>query len=59
MNSKTNIPCDSSREENYLPVMAYVPMQELKVVYEPEQALRYGTLFPEIYKPFKGGCRHG
>ena len=39
--------------------MAYVLMQpEVKRVYKPEDALRQGTLFPELDKPFlryKGG----
>ena len=27
---------------------AYVPVQELECVYEPETALKQGTLFPEL-----------
>ncbi len=46
-------------ELSFLPVMAYVPRQELQTVFEPERALQCGTLFPEIYKPFKGGYRNG
>jgi hypothetical protein len=34
--------------------MAYVPWQRMKEVYEPAQALRAGTLFPELDKPFYG-----
>lgn len=50
--------CD--REDAFLPVMAYVPWQELQAVYEPESALHCGTLFPELAKPFmRGGCRRG
>lgn len=40
--------------------MAYVPWQYLKDVYEPDQALRYGTIFPELDKPFlgkRGACQ--
>lgn len=38
--------------------MAYVPWQYFKEVYEPDKALLYGTIFPELNKPFygKGGC---
>lgn len=38
--------------------MAYVPWQCFKNVYEPDKALQYGTIFPELNKPFygKGGC---
>ena len=32
--------------------MAYVPWQKMREVYEPAQALRAGTLFPELEKPF-------
>lgn len=43
----------------FLPVMAYVPPQTLTTVYETERAFHCGTLFPEIYKPFKGGRKNG
>lgn len=38
--------------------MAYVPWQFFQEVYEPDKALLYGTIFPELNKPFygKGGC---
>ena len=38
--------------------MAYVPMQKLTTVYEPDSALNAGTLFPDLNKPFLGrkGC---
>ena len=37
--------------------MAYVPWQNFGEVYEPDKALRIGTVFPELNKPFKGrGC---
>ena len=40
--------------------MAYVPWQKLQDVYEPEAALTFGTLFPELNKPFTaGGKRDG
>ncbi|MGN0484832.1 MAG: spore coat associated protein CotJA [Lachnospiraceae bacterium] len=39
--------------------MAYVPWQHMQNLYEPEQALRCGTVFPELNMPFLGrkGCR--
>ena len=38
--------------------MAYVPFQTNTVQYAPETALREGTLFPDLNKPFVGGkCR--
>ena len=35
--------------------MAYVPFQVIDEVYEPETALKNGTLFPELNYPFMGG----
>ena len=44
----------------FVPVMASVPMQRLCSVYQPEQALTQGTLFPELDKPFMmGGLARG
>ncbi len=43
----------------FLPVMVYIQSQKLESVFEPESALIHGTLFPEILKPFKGGCKNG
>lgn len=34
--------------------MAYVPWQQLSETYEPAKALRQGTIFPELDKPFYG-----
>lgn len=35
--------------------MAYVPVQKIHYVYDPDNALMQGTLFPELDKPFLGG----
>ena len=35
-------------------VMAYVPMQTLGEKYPEDTALKNGTLFPELDKPFLG-----
>lgn len=40
--------------ENPAVTMAYVPFQTDKSIYEPEMALREGTLFPVLNKPFHG-----
>lgn len=56
--------CRASRSRNgdalqSLPIgMAYVPWQQLRSLYEPDQALQIGTVFPELCKPFMGrkGC---
>lgn len=45
------IPCSASTQEL---AMAYVPWQHFKELYEPDQALRCGTIFKELYKPFYG-----
>lgn len=40
--------------ENFALAMAYVPMQHFKNVYELDEALQVGTIFPELNKPFLG-----
>ncbi|XOQ42998.1 MAG: Spore coat associated protein JA (CotJA) [Clostridium sp.] len=35
--------------------MAYVPFQHIDSIYSPEEGLVYGTIFPELNKPFLGG----
>jgi hypothetical protein len=40
--------------ENPQLTMAYVPYQNMDTVYEADQALTRGTLFPELDKPFYG-----
>ncbi|NLJ97723.1 MAG: spore coat associated protein CotJA [Tissierellia bacterium] len=32
---------------------AYVPIQIMNQVYSPSEALKKGTLFPELYRPYK------
>ncbi len=32
---------------------AYVPFQRMNQIYSPAEALKKGTLFPELYKPYK------
>ena len=56
--------CHASHENHdvwaeYPIAMAYVPWQHLESVYEPDCALKNGTIFPELNKPFLGkrGCR--
>lgn len=46
--------------EDAVVAMAYVPWQRLQEVYDPEVGLHYGTIFPELHKPFLAGGRcHG
>ena len=48
---------DGNDECEWLPVMAFVPLQELGQVYEPECGFPRGTIFPALDKPFlAGGC---
>ncbi|WDV46749.1 spore coat associated protein CotJA [Clostridiaceae bacterium M8S5] len=42
---------DKSHE--YKLAHAYVPFQMLGNIYSPEHALKNGTLFPELYMPYK------
>ena len=60
--SSTRVIRSGSNNQNLALAMAYVPMQCLKNAYCLEEALRNGTLFPELDKPFtgvKGGCACG
>ena len=38
--------------------MAYVPFQKFHMMFDHEEALSKGTIFPELWKPFcgKGGA---
>jgi len=35
--------------------MAYIPPQKWTIVYDNDEALRAGTLFPALHLPFEGG----
>lgn len=37
---------------------AYVPVQEYGKRYSPEAALQKGTIFPELYQPYRKGERY-
>ncbi|XOQ18325.1 MAG: hypothetical protein ACFWUA_07415 [Sporanaerobacter sp.] len=37
---------------------AYVPFQFMNQVYSKEEALKRGTLFPELYRPYKYSNRY-
>ena len=43
-------------KDNYVVGMAYVPWQTWMNVYEPCKGLSQGTIFPDLDKPFEGGC---
>ena len=40
--------------DNEALAMAYVPWQKFHETYEPAKALKVGTIFPELDKPFLG-----
>lgn len=48
--------CNRGRDMLYgVPLaMGYVPWQNFECTYEPAQALKTGTIFPELDKPFYG-----
>lgn len=49
-----------SCEANVVPLaMPVMPIQELRELYKPCEALERGTLYAELYKPYciRGGCR--
>ena len=41
-------------QEEQVVAMAYVPWQTFHKTYEPQRALKAGTIFPELDKPFIG-----
>lgn len=45
--------------DGFVVAMAYVPWQEFESMYPPETALKQGTLFPELDKPFEGMTVNG
>lgn len=47
----------SALPENPVPGMAYVPFQTDTTTYDEMQALKVGTLFPVLNKPFLGSGR--
>ena len=52
-------PCDEKIDcnmENMPIAMAYVPFQTDSEVYTCEKALKQGTVFPALDKPFTMGC---
>lgn len=45
----------SGENIDMMPVaMAYVPWQHFDRTFEPQKALKVGTIFPELEKPFTG-----
>ena len=52
-----NFPRRMQHVDHMIPAMAYVPMQRFEQIYDLSTALKNGTLFPELCKPFcgKGG----
>ncbi|MBQ7541528.1 MAG: spore coat associated protein CotJA [Clostridia bacterium] len=44
----------SALPSDFTVTMAYVPMQTDTTVYDADKALREGTLFPTLNKPFAG-----
>lgn len=59
---KPSPPTPRETPEGYAPItptslaMAYAPIQEWRMLYEPCKALSRGTLFAELDKPFTGKC---
>ena len=37
--------------DGLMPGYVYAPMQKFCMLYSPEEALRHGTLFEQLYKP--------
>ena len=45
---------DMSSCQDFALAMAYVPWQKWQNIYEPCRALKNGTIFEELNKPFSG-----
>ena len=54
MDTKLNIASCKETNTEQVPGMAYVPWQQFTRTYDPNRALRAGTIFPELDKPFTG-----
>lgn len=50
-------PCPYLVHKPQVVTMAYVPMQCMENLYQPEEGLDRGTVFPDLDKPW-GGCGH-
>jgi hypothetical protein len=51
-------PCENDRVPYKSLAMVYSPVQEYRMIYDPEIALVNGTIFEELDKPFYcGSCR--
>ena len=58
--TNTNINCAANECLTSLPLaMAYVPWQVWKAVWEPEEAMAHGTIFPQLDLPFLCICTGG
>lgn len=63
---RSDLPTDSMHDMNphsapmhadpMVLAMAYVPVQQWQDLYEPEEALRRGTIFRQLDLPFEGGA---
>jgi len=49
---------NESRRQEFSLARAYVPFQIMDRVYDSREALRRGTLFPELYMPYKREKRY-
>ena len=45
--------CNYDNNKKFKLARAYVPIQLMGKVYDPKKALKHGTLFPELYQPYK------
>ena len=61
--SNPSRPCCNIQDHDKLSglsiAMAYVPWQQFGNLYEPDQALRNGTVFQDLNKPFHGSMKGG
>ena len=57
-NTRSRCACEpdaaSDRQPEYVVAMAYVPCQNFAMTYDLSYALKVGTVFPQLCKPFCG-----
>lgn len=52
-----NVPLFNAANPCYSTAMAYVPWQEWHHTFDLDEALKKGTLFHSLYKPYGGGSK--
>lgn len=57
-NKDMSCPCNTNTSKstfpkNYMYAQSYVPWQEINNTFDPARGLSCGTIFPELYSPYR------